>query len=123
MISRSWWLRRLSRIVWSAILVAGCGSDPRAVVTDPGQRLFLGYTKKEVNCARCHGLEGQGGNDGPNIQGVFQKYDRDTILDIIEYGKGEGEKQMPPFASHLTDEELQMLLRFVRSLQSDKSTQ
>ena len=97
-------------------LLAACQSQPPADITDPGQLIFLGYAKKEVNCSRCHGAEGQGGTDAPEIRGVSDKYDENTILGIIELGKGEGEDAMPGFEGQLTESEIRALLKFLTTL-------
>jgi mono/diheme cytochrome c family protein len=103
------------------LLFVGCQANPPAEITDPGQLLFLGYAKKEVNCSRCHGPDGQGGLDAPDIRAVFKKYDEEKIMNIIEFGKGEGKKAMPPFEGKITEEELTTLLKFLKTLQMPDS--
>jgi mono/diheme cytochrome c family protein len=103
------------------LLFVGCQASPPAEITDPGQLLFLGYAKNEVNCSRCHGPDGQGGQDAPDIRAVFKKYDEEKIMNIIEFGKGEGKKAMPPFESKITEEELTALLKFLKTLQMPDS--
>ncbi|MFQ5706837.1 MAG: c-type cytochrome [bacterium] len=110
--------RSLSHLAWLLLFWSACANKPPADITDPGQLLYLGYGNKEVNCARCHGPEGQGGMQAPDIRNVFSKYDDDTVLDIIELGKGEGSKKMPPYEGKITEEELQELLRFLKTLSS-----
>jgi mono/diheme cytochrome c family protein len=100
------------------LFVLGCEAKPPEGVTDPGQLLYLGYLKKDVNCSRCHGPEGAGGTQAPDIRTVYRKLDQDTILDIIEYGKGEGSNAMPPFEGKLSETELRALLGFLKSLES-----
>ncbi|MFQ5616207.1 MAG: c-type cytochrome [Anaerolineales bacterium] len=91
-------------------------------MTDPGQLIFLGYAKEDVNCSKCHGADGRGGMQAPDIRDVFTKYEEEVILDIIEFGKGEGTSSMPPFEGKITEEELQTLLRFLKTLQSNSAT-
>jgi len=98
-----------------------CQADPPPEITDPGQLLFLGYAKKEVNCSRCHGPDGQGGQDAPDIRAVFKKYDEEKIMNIIEFGKGEGKKAMPPFEGKITEAELTVLLKFLKTMQMPDS--
>jgi len=95
----------------------GCEAKPPADLTDPGQLLFLGYAKKEVNCARCHGQNGAGGPEAPDIQTLFKKYDVEGVFEIIEVGKGEGPDAMPPFETQLTEEEINLLVKFLKSIQ------
>lgn len=98
--------------------ILGCENKPPEGVTDPGELLYLGYLKKDVNCSRCHGPEGAGGMEAPDIRNVANKYDENAILNIIEFGKGEGSNAMPPFEDKLSDEELQALLKFLRTLKT-----
>ncbi len=109
---------RLDLLILILLCILGCENRPPEGVTDPGQLSYLGYLKKEVNCARCHGPEGAGGTEAPDIRNAYNKYDEEKILDIIEYGKGEGSNAMPPFEGKLNEEELQMLLRFLKTLKT-----
>ncbi|MFQ5750814.1 MAG: c-type cytochrome [bacterium] len=95
---------------------SGCENKPPADITDAGQLLFLGYAKKDVNCSRCHGPEGQGGMLAPDIRNAFDKYEEDRILEIIEHGKGKGSNAMPPFKDKITQEEMAVLLQFLKTL-------
>jgi len=95
----------------------GCEAKPPADISDPGQLLFLGYAKKEVSCARCHGQNGAGSPEAPDIRTVFKKYDREMLADIIEVGKGEGPDAMPPFEAKLNEEEINLLVKFLKSIQ------
>lgn len=104
------------------LLLFSCEKKPPPDVTDPGQLLFLGFAKEEVNCARCHGPEGQGGTEAPSLKNVFSKYREDEILDIIDFGKGEGKDAMPAFGESLTEEELQQILQFLQQLQQAPSS-
>jgi cytochrome c oxidase cbb3-type subunit III len=89
---------------------AGNGSVPQA-----GQQLF------SSNCAGCHGLDGRGGEHGPNIattSEVQRLGDRD-ILRIVRDGiSGAG---MPAFHSKFDDAELKALLSYLRILQGKNS--
>lgn len=97
----------------------GCEAKPPADVTDPGQLLFLGYSKKEVNCARCHGQNGAGGPEAPDIRTLFKKYDEEMVAEIIAVGKGEGPDAMPPFEIQLKEEEIDLLVKFLKSIQAE----
>jgi mono/diheme cytochrome c family protein len=100
----------------SVLLLLSCAADPPSDITDPGQLLFLGYAKKEVNCSRCHGAEGQGGQDAPDIRDAFSKHTENDIIFFIENGKGEGKDVMPALEGELTEAELRYLLRFLKTL-------
>jgi cytochrome c oxidase cbb3-type subunit III len=89
---------------------AGESSVPQA-----GQQLF------SSNCAGCHGLDGHGGEHGPNIattSEVQRLADRD-ILRIIRDGiSGAG---MPAFRTKFDDAQLKAVLSYVRVLQGKNS--
>lgn len=75
-----------------------------------GQRIF------EDSCAGCHGLDGRGGERGPDIcsrQQVVQLSDGDT-LEVLR--RGIPTAGMPPFAS-LGAAKLNAVLAYLRSLQ------
>ena len=70
----------------------------------------------ESNCAGCHGLDGRGGEKGPNIatRPEISRCSDDQILVILRHGiPGAG---MPAF-SRLGDAKLQVVVRHLRSLQ------
>ena len=95
----------------------GCESKPPVDITDPGQLLFLGYAKKEINCARCHGPAGEGGQDAPDIRNAYEEYSETDILFFIENGKGDGKDAMPAMQGQITEQEIQHLLKFLRTLE------
>jgi mono/diheme cytochrome c family protein len=122
-------------------LVVGCGgrqesgstsssSEPPPVsqpATDtgaavPGDQLALGAKVYADRCALCHGSEGKG--DGPASAGLNPKPRNHTdgsymnartdedLLGVIRDGKG----AMPAWKSVLSEQEIQAVLQFVRSL-------
>jgi mono/diheme cytochrome c family protein len=77
-------------------------NDPSAV---RGHDLFL------MNCAHCHGDDARGSEEAPDLTG-FNRSDA-RIASVVKNGiKGE----MPRFGQKLTDEDVQMLIRFIHSL-------
>lgn len=100
----------------SMLLCLSCDSGPPPDMTDPGQLLYFGYTVEGVNCSRCHGPEGLGWNQTPAIDSIFYKYTDEQILDVIEDGKGKGEDAMPPFEGLLSEDDMDSLLQFLRTL-------
>jgi len=90
---------------------AGIGlAEPRIVTNaDPvarGRLLFLGY-----GCATCHGLAGQGGVVGPDLDPdelTFSEFRRDVRF---------GPKGMPAFMEEiLSDEDLQTVYAFLEAI-------
>jgi cytochrome c oxidase cbb3-type subunit 3 len=75
----------------------------------------------EPNCASCHGLDGRGGERGPDISTraqVVQLSDAET-LEVFRTGKPAS--GMPPF-EFLGNEKLKALLAYLRSLQGRDAT-
>jgi cytochrome c oxidase cbb3-type subunit III len=78
---------------------------------DSGQQLF------SSNCAGCHGLDGHGGEHGPNIATtaeVQRLSDRD-ILGVVRDGIAAA--GMPAFRSRFDDAQLNAVVSYVRVLQ------
>jgi cytochrome c oxidase cbb3-type subunit 3 len=87
----------------------GVGPSHEAA-SEVGRKLF------ESSCAGCHGLDGRGGEKGPNIatRPEISRRSDDEILGILQHGiPGAG---MPAF-SRLGDVKLQAVVRHLRFLQ------
>ncbi|QCJ44397.1 c-type cytochrome [Bacillus sp. S3] len=69
-----------------------------------------GETVYKNNCLACHGAEGAGGHNGPNLQQT--KMDLNAIIKQVKNGKG----QMPPFKDTLSDDEIKAVSEYVKSL-------
>jgi cytochrome c oxidase cbb3-type subunit III len=94
----------------------------QAVTTGPGHKAGSDAGRKlfESTCAGCHGLDGRGGEKGPNIatRPEISRRSDDEILAILQHGvPGAG---MPAF-SRLGDAKLQAVVRHLRSLQGVNS--
>jgi mono/diheme cytochrome c family protein len=94
----------------------------QAVTTGPGHKAGSDAGRKlfESTCAGCHGLDGRGGEKGPNIatRPEISRRSDDEILAILQHGvPGTG---MPAF-SRLGDAKLQAVVRHLRSLQEVNS--
>ena len=78
-------------------------NEPTAVMR--GHDLFL------MNCAHCHGDDARGTDEAPDLT-KFHKSEA-HIASVVKNGiKGE----MPRFGQKLTDADVKMLIRFIRSL-------
>jgi cytochrome c oxidase cbb3-type subunit III len=117
----------LSQWKISAILIASCLLlGPRGTAQSPQQGKSAGAAVQQSNnearqifestCAACHGLDGRGGERGPNISTrpqVVQLSDRE-LGEILRMGRPAA--GMPPFAA-LGNNTLKGLLAYVRFLQ------
>jgi len=82
------------------------GSEGMAAVR--GHDLFL------MNCAHCHGEDAKGTEEGPNL--VSRHRSDARVRSVVKNGiKG----QMPRFSEKLKDEDVQLLICFLRSVQGD----
>jgi len=89
---------------------AASGATEKLMIPLAGTQERKGYTLFMMNCAHCHGDDARG-DEGPDLHGVKKSDAR--IASMIKNGvKGE----MPKFGAKLTDNEVQALIAFVRSL-------
>ena len=71
-----------------------------------------------VNCARCHGMNLEGGLAKSLVDGVWQFGNKNSyIRRNIKFGITE--LGMPPFENVLSDEEIRAVVRFVREKEKD----
>jgi cytochrome c oxidase cbb3-type subunit III len=117
----------LSRWKISTFLAASClFLGPNGAAQSPQQGKSTGATVQqpsnegrqifESTCAACHGLDGRGGERGPNISTrpqVVRLSDRE-LVEILRTGRPAA--GMPPFAA-LGSNNLKALLAYVRFLQ------
>lgn len=68
-------------------------------------------------CATCHGFAGEGRDDKPPLANneFIQSNDDETILNIIANGRAN--TAMEGFSGELTEEEMRLLIQFVRTWQ------
>lgn len=73
--------------------------------------LLLGRDVYRQNCSSCHGPTG-GGAIGPSLRQIETRLELDAQREIVVNGR-EG---MPRFASKLSDEEIDAVVRLVREV-------
>ena len=77
----------------------------------PRQEVATGEAIYLKKCARCHGADGTKGRSGAaNLQ--LSKMENGMISQIIQNGK----KPMPAYKSKLTEDEINDLITYVKSL-------
>jgi mono/diheme cytochrome c family protein len=69
----------------------------------------LGRGEWQGSCAKCHGLQGQGGF-GPKISNNALLVQRQGLEQLIRQGRNE----MPPVARGWSDEQVQALLAYLK---------
>ncbi len=96
------------------ILFFSCEAKPPPGMTDPGELTYYGFVSKKANCARCHGRDGSGSYDGPDIRGSIEKFGRDRVRDFILNGKDADEDDgMPALRDELSDEQVEKVITFI----------
>ena len=99
-------------VVLSALASACAGVPlPREGLSDPGQILFNGYAKPEVDCYRCHNGDGHGAR-GPDLATRVPGLTDDGIKNTIMDGKGWG---MPSFKGKASDQDVAQLASWLRA--------
>jgi mono/diheme cytochrome c family protein len=69
----------------------------------------LGRGEWQGSCAKCHGLQGQGGF-GPKISSNALLTQRQGLEQLIRQGR----KEMPPVAQGWSDEQVRALLAYLK---------
>lgn len=95
----------------AAVSFAGCAGVQlaKSEIEHPGQLLFNGHVKPDVNCFKCHGGDARGSMRGPSLD-VTAKMSDAEILEYIN----EGEGIMPSFADELTADEKAQIVGWLR---------
>lgn len=114
-------LRSLAATVSLALLftLVGCAGDPPEVPAGPDgapdAQLVLGRDIYANRCASCHGASGTGGRGPALHQGrmVSAYPDVDDHVAVVRDGRGSG---MPAFGEVLTDEEIDAVVAYNRSV-------
>ncbi len=89
----------------------GVGAAPAISPTEEQPAVALGRDLFLMNCAHCHGDDARGTMEGPDLTNIKKSESR--IASVVKGGiRGE----MPRFDQKLTDADVQVLIRFLRSL-------
>ncbi|MFC4410922.1 PQQ-binding-like beta-propeller repeat protein [Chungangia koreensis] len=83
-------------------------TDEDVVAVDVGQGLAI----FEANCLACHGDQGTGGHNGPDLQKSLITEDKDEVLERIKNGGA----SMPSFKDTLSEEEIEAVAAYVTKI-------
>jgi mono/diheme cytochrome c family protein len=94
-------------------LVAACaGTQLQSQPNEPpGEALFNGRVKEEVNCFKCHNGDGAGTMRGPNLAKRVPGLTDQEIASAIDEGPG----MMPSFKGKVTEQEVADITSWLRS--------
>ena len=101
----------------STVGAAGAGSASNQT-SDAAQTVF------KQRCSKCHGEDGRGDTDaGKNLKvknlrsAAVQRLSNKRLASVIK----EGKSNMPPFKYVMSDDEINSLVAYVRSLRSSRT--
>ncbi|SET57295.1 alcohol dehydrogenase (cytochrome c) [Oceanobacillus limi] len=85
-------------------------NESQGSAVENGQKVY------ENNCLACHGAEGVGGHNGPNLQNSPMLDDDDSLIQQILHGSG----AMPGFEDSLDEDEINALVEYLKSLKNEE---
>jgi mono/diheme cytochrome c family protein len=96
----------------AGLAMAGCAGKQTPVdqVSSPGEALFNGRIKPDVNCYSCHNGDGTGTLRGPDLGKRVPKLTDAQIAQAIAEGPG----FMPSFKDKVTPAEAQLITDWLR---------
>lgn len=112
----------LSLVLLFVCCATGCQPDlpPGKPVSALTPEEATGHEVFQRQCARCHEAYSPRSTHGPSMYGVFRRPDLpsgmkatdDRVSSVILHGRG----MMPAFGNKISDEELQLLLKYLHTL-------
>jgi len=81
-------------------------------ITDPGQMLFNGHVKENVQCFSCHNGDATGTWRGENLKEAAGKETEEKLIEAINNGPG---MFMPSFKDILTEEQKQQIVKWLKA--------
>lgn len=104
--------RCLAIVALAGVLAACAGTQtPKQQITAPGEALFNGQVRAEVNCYKCHNGDGGGTLRGPNLGKRVPNLTDQDIAGAIAKGPG----LMPSFKDKVSDAEVKEIVAWLRT--------
>jgi putative membrane-bound dehydrogenase-like protein len=107
--------------------VSGVGEDVVKVTAgDPKRGHDLFFTSPTALCGNCHTVGGKGGSEGPILDGIAVRSDKDYILESLrepnaKFAKGYEHltiSPMPPLGVLLKEQELEDIVAYLQTLKT-----
>ncbi len=93
-------------------LVACAGTQlPPGQISSPGEALFNGQVRADINCYKCHDGDATGTWGGPNLTKRVAHLSDGEIASTISRGMG----RMPSFRGKLSEAEVAEITAWLRS--------
>ena len=93
-------------------LLAACAGTqiPRDRITDPGELLFNGQVRSDINCYKCHNGDGTGSGRGPDLGKRVPSLTDQQVIAAID----DGPSIMPSFRDRLSASEKREIVAWLR---------
>lgn len=102
------------RGVKTGVTKVASDDELKVLLKDPAKRT-LGSTTFQAKCASCHGARGMGGI-GPNLTDAYWIHGGKMSEILTTITQGISEKGMPPWGPVLSEEEIQAVTVYIRSI-------
>ena len=96
-------------LFFSLFFLLSCEKKPIPLEGHPGAQIFSGLVRSDVRCFRCHGDIGQGTSRAPALVKEGKTIPRDLFVKTVL----DGRDQMPPFASVLSEKEIDEIIKWL----------
>ncbi len=104
-------MRRFIPVVLAPVLACGGTQLPTQEITSPGEALFNGRVRANINCYSCHNGDATGTWHAPDLTQRVPALTDTQIADAIAKGPG----LMPSFKGKLSDAEVREIIAWLRS--------
>jgi mono/diheme cytochrome c family protein len=106
-----------SSLLFSALLfLAACEPKKIPLGDQPGAKIFHGIVRSDVRCYRCHGDIGQGSSAMPLVNNG-KTIPRDQFVKTVLNGRN----RMPPFASVLSESDIDEIIKWLEAVHKEKA--
>ncbi len=109
----------MKRVFFATIFLffIGCEKKEIPLGNHPGAQIYHGIMRADVRCYRCHGDIGQGGSRAPSLITGGKTIERSLFVKTVL----EGRNRMPPFASVLSEQEIEAIADWLEAVSTAAS--
>ncbi|MEK7747715.1 MAG: cytochrome c [Nitrospirota bacterium] len=99
-------------------LLLACEPKPIPLGDHPGAKIFHGIVRSDVRCYRCHGDIGEGTSRAMPLVTDGKTIPRDQFVKTVLNGRD----RMPPFASVLSEAEIDEIIKWLEAVHAKEQT-